>query len=185
MQYAIHVVNILDMIAMFYFLTRDHLHIEPRILTWVPPNTDLESSVPLGLLVGTVLMSLGGVLRVRSYRHLGRYFTLRLSIKRDHRLVTSGPYGVVRHPSYTAIMLYMLGIVFAHLGPASIFSELGLWRRPLGMALGLCQVLNILVAFATIFKRVVKEDAVLKEQFGDDWVAWRERTPRRLFPGIY
>lgn len=33
--------------------------------------------------------------------------------------------------------------------------------------------------------RMPKEDAALREEFKEQWDAWAERTPYRLFPGIY
>ena len=51
---------------------------------------------PLGLLVFI------GALALRWYASsIGRYFTVNVAIARDHRVIDSGPYRYVRHPSYT------------------------------------------------------------------------------------
>jgi protein-S-isoprenylcysteine O-methyltransferase Ste14 len=42
---------------------------------------------------------------------LGRMFTYDLRITEHHRLITSGPYAFVRHPSYTGLMVTMLGML--------------------------------------------------------------------------
>ena len=40
-----------------------------------------------------------------TYRQLGRFFVFEASIQKDHELIVSGPYSVVRHPSYTGFFM--------------------------------------------------------------------------------
>jgi protein-S-isoprenylcysteine O-methyltransferase Ste14 len=48
-------------------------------------------------------------------RQLGQFWTAETALKKDHRVMDQGAYGIVRHPIYTfAIILYIgLGLVFA------------------------------------------------------------------------
>lgn len=120
-----------------------------------------------------------------SFRELGRYFTFQLAIKKDHKLVTSGPYSIVRHPSYLGAIIGMSGIVLSLLGPGSVYAELGFWTNPIMSVAGL--VMSLLMSFIVlgIALRVSKEDLALKAEFGKDWEAWARRTPHKLVPGIY
>ena len=60
------------------------------------------------------MASLGGLIRYKCYRALGTMFTFEMSIRKDHMLVTSGPYSIVRHPGYTGIFLVVIGIFLVH-----------------------------------------------------------------------
>jgi protein-S-isoprenylcysteine O-methyltransferase Ste14 len=51
----------------------------------------------------------GLLLRWWSFMTLGSYFTVVLKTSEDHRVVDHGPYRVLRHPSYTGLLLTLLG----------------------------------------------------------------------------
>ncbi len=65
--------------------------------------------------------------------HLGRLWSGTITLKQDHRIIDSGPYGLVRHPIYTGLILSILATAAAQatvtglLGAAAIF--LGLWMK--------------------------------------------------------
>ena len=69
---------------------------------------------PLPSIIGASMATLGGLIRHRCYQVLGRMFTFEMSIRRDHMLITSGPYGVVRHPGYTGFLLVVIGMLLLH-----------------------------------------------------------------------
>ena len=71
-------------------------------------------------LVGAWMASLGGFIRFKSYQAMGSMFTFDMSIRNNHKLVTSGPYAIVRHPGYTGVMLVVIGILLVHLSKVSI-----------------------------------------------------------------
>src|SRR5438445_543754 len=52
-------------------------------------------------LIGVVLFIAGLALRWWSIIKLGRFFTVDVTIARDHELIEAGPYRWLRHPSYT------------------------------------------------------------------------------------
>ena len=60
--------------------------------------------VPL-FVVGVLLMILGSLLRRYCWRALGESFTGDVSVRPDQPIISSGPYRLVRHPSYTAGMV--------------------------------------------------------------------------------
>ena len=48
---------------------------------------------------------------------MGSHFTFELTLQKDHKLVTSGPYRIVRHPSYIGIYAFYLGSDLVYLVP--------------------------------------------------------------------
>src|ERR1700746_2389444 len=59
--------------------------------------------------LGVVLFAAGGALRIWPVFVLGRRFSGLVAIQPGHTLVTSGVYGVIRHPSYLGWLVYALG----------------------------------------------------------------------------
>ena len=58
--------------------------------------------------LGVCVFAIGLVLRLCSIIYLGRFFTFNVAIATDHRLIDSGPYRFVRHPSYTGALMLSL-----------------------------------------------------------------------------
>ncbi len=52
--------------------------------------------------------------------HLGTLWSARVTRKEDHRIVDTGPYGLVRHPIYTGILTALYATVLAFPGPFNI-----------------------------------------------------------------
>ena len=65
--------------------------------------------------------------------HLGKFWSNTITHKEDHRVIDTGPYGIVRHPIYTGLIFGMLvtgiaiGIVTTILG--AILISLGMWQK--------------------------------------------------------
>ena len=60
--------------------------------------------------VGLVLFWCGIALRFWSFHALGRYFTFTVQTSADQPVITGGPYRFVRHPSYAAVLLMVMGV---------------------------------------------------------------------------
>lgn len=136
--------------------------------------------------VGWIVLSAGALLRKACYQAMGRHFTFEVTVRKDYRLVTSGPYSIVRHPSYTALGMVGAGTIMCLLGNGSWLLEcgfLGIWT---GKAFALAWLADIMyVPFVMVFYRVSTEDEMLKKTFGLEWEEWASRTPYALFPGIH
>jgi protein-S-isoprenylcysteine O-methyltransferase Ste14 len=113
---------------------------------------------------GVVLFIAGGALRIWPIFVLGHRFSGLVAIQPGHTLVTTGMYGVIRHPSYLGLLVNALGWAFA-------------FRSGVGVLL---TVLTILPLVA----RIRSEEALLHMQFGAEYDAYRARTSR-LIPGLY
>jgi protein-S-isoprenylcysteine O-methyltransferase Ste14 len=137
------------------------LVVGPQPLHWlnerfVPPTM---AAYWLGLFM--VAAGLGFAVWARVY--LGRNWSATVTIKRDHELVRTGPYGVVRHPIYTGILLALLGTAIA----------IGEWR-------GLLALASITIGF--LFK-IRTEERFMGELFGERYARYRAEVPA-LIPFI-
>ena len=147
-----------------------------------PDDIRMSSVTALGL----ILMVFGTWIRILTYYYLGQFFRFEASIQQDHKLVVSGPYAVVRHPSYTGLMLIFFGWFPWHLGKGSWVMESGFWDTMLGKTLIVAYISLMLIPGAyLVLERMSKEDMALRNHFGTKWDKWAERVPYSIFPGIY
>lgn len=110
------------------------------------------------------VFGLGTALRWWSIRHLGRFFTVDVAVAADHRVVDTGPYRLVRHPSYTGLLLQFAGLAFSLANSLSIAVV----------------VLPILLA---LLYRIRVEEAALRHGLGAAYVDYTSRTTR-LIPWV-
>ena len=130
--------------------------INPAWMSWasVPLPASLRWS---GVAVGLPTLALA----VWTFRSLGRNITDTVVTRREHTLVTSGPYRFVRHPFYvTSALAYVVNT----LATANWFIAL-----------------TGLAAQALLVVRTATEEAKLVERFGDDYRRYMARTGR-FFP---
>ena len=114
--------------------------------------------------VGLSLMAIGILFRQWAIWVLGRFFSTKVRIVSDHRIVMEGPYRYLRHPSYTGTLMILLG-----LGLAS--------RTWLG-------TLIILALFSLVIGyRINVEENALEAEFGKEYIEYAKKT-KRLFPFI-
>ncbi|WP_164156117.1 methyltransferase family protein [Sandarakinorhabdus rubra] len=111
----------------------------------------------LARLAGITLMAVGLAGSIYALLHLGRAFSIAPTAR---ELVTSGPYGIVRHPLYLTEALTAVGIVIAH------------WSWP--------AVLLGAVQFALQYRRIGHEEQVLRDAFPDSYQAYAARVPQLL-----
>jgi protein-S-isoprenylcysteine O-methyltransferase Ste14 len=79
------------------------------VLSGVAPSAKIRPTA-LAVWIGLVLFWCGISLRVWSFRTLGRYFTLTVQTSSDQPVITKGPYGVIRHPSYAGLLLVIMAM---------------------------------------------------------------------------
>jgi protein-S-isoprenylcysteine O-methyltransferase len=118
------------------------------------------------LLLGGLGMMWGGIaLRLWAVRTLGPRFRTVVMIDDDHQLITTGPYRLLRHPSYAGSLLTLAGLGLA----------LGNWLSLLSAVLG---------ALLGFIRRIPIEEAVLQARFGAEYTAYTQRT-WRLVPFMW
>jgi protein-S-isoprenylcysteine O-methyltransferase Ste14 len=129
----------------------------------VNPARMAWSSMPLPVWLrwlGVGIAALGGMLFVWTFRNLGRNLTDTVVTRREHTLVTTGPYRWVRHPFYVAAALAMVGNALA----AANWFLLG----------------GGVLVFTLMAIRTRIEEAELVARFGGAYRAYMDRTHRFL-----
>lgn len=115
--------------------------------------------------IGLGIIVLGIVLRIAAVLSLGKFFTVDVTIREDHKLKKDGMYKYLRHPSYFASLLSFIGFGI------SINSWPGL--------------ILIIVSVITVFIfRIKIEEKILIGQFGSEYLDYKKST-RGLIPFIY
>ena len=117
------------------------------------------------LVAGLAVMAVSLALRVWAIRALGRYFKYVVEVQEGHRVIETGPYRLIRHPSYTG----MIGAAFG----AGL--ALGNWLSPLAFG-GLT-----LIGFTV---RLLAEERTLAATLGEPYRDYMART-HRLVPGVW
>ena len=115
--------------------------------------------------IGCGMMIAGMLFRWWSVRVLDRYFTVDVAIREDHQLIRSGPYRVLRHPSYTGSLATFYGFALA-----------------LGSVWSL--VLIVVVVTTAFLWRIRVEERALVSAFPQDYPAYARET-KRLIPFVW
>jgi protein-S-isoprenylcysteine O-methyltransferase Ste14 len=114
--------------------------------------------------IGVSLYALGGVLRLGPVFVLGNRFSGLVAIQSNHRLVTTGIYARIRHPSYLGALTLSLG-----------------WALAFASLIGVAIVVLMLIPLAA---RMNAEEKLLTDEFGEKYQSYCARTAR-LVPGVY
>jgi protein-S-isoprenylcysteine O-methyltransferase Ste14 len=122
------------------------------------------SHVPTGLVIlGDILFFTGFGFIGRVYRE-NTYTASTVKVEEGQRVISTGPYAVVRHPMYASAMLYLIG-------------------TPL--ALGSYWGYVALVVFAPVLIwRLLDEERLLSRELSG-YTEYRQRVRFRLIPGVW
>ncbi len=113
------------------------------------------------VITGFILFLLSCPIRWKAFKEIGKYFNHRVALYEGHRLVSSGIYGVIRHPLYLGNLLSFLAIPL-------IFSSWG----------GLLIILFTTIP-ALIYRIRVEEEFLLKH-FGAEYKEYTDKTGRMI-----
>ncbi len=91
-------------------------------------------------------------------RHLGLQWRIKAIVTEDHRLITTGPYAVLRHPIFASLLCLLLATVNLITEPWAAVA-----------AIAIC-------VYGTEI-RVRAEDGLLQKRFGERFEAYRRRVP--------
>lgn len=116
-------------------------------------------------IVGSIVILAGLAFRLTAINTLKRFFTVNVSIQDDHKLITSGLYGILRHPAYTGGIISFIGC---------------------GLCYGnLLSLVCIAIPYTLlILMRIKNEERVLTQNFGQAYIDYCART-KKLIPIIY
>ena len=121
----------------------------------------LGTPSPLAAGIGLVFTVAGLCFAVWARMHLGEYWSGRITLKENHRVIQTGPYALVRHPMYSGFILALFGNAIT-LGTISAFAGFAF------MLISLVRKLKI-------------EETWLRSQFGAEYEAYRNRV-KALIP---
>ena len=134
--------NVSTLLPVVEFVARSDLS-PPPLSAWV--------------VVGALSVVAGAILRIRAIATLGRFFTAVVQVQAGQRVIREGPYAWVRHPSYSGVLLVLLG-------------EAALFQSVVGL---LCVVLVMLPIY--MFRIRIEEKALL-EGLGDEYRRYQEEV---------
>lgn len=111
--------------------------------------------------IGVVLFAGAAILLWKTHRDLGRNWTPTLGIRENHTLVTEGIFKSIRHPMYTAHLLWALA------------QPLILTNWIVGFSFLVTQILQYLL-------RIKPEEQMMLDLFGDQYQEYMNNTGRFL-----
>jgi protein-S-isoprenylcysteine O-methyltransferase Ste14 len=136
------------------------VNLAPRVV----PAATIRPGV-VAFAVGMVILLAGLVLRGWSFKTLDQYFTHTVMVSTDQPVVASGPYRVLRHPSYTGIILAIIGIGLASAN----------WAGLTGL---------VLLTVSALLVRIRTEERALMTTLGDRYRAYAAQH-KRLVPLVW
>ena len=112
--------------------------------------------------LGIFLIFLGVLVRQWAIAVLGRFFSTSVRIVEDHHVVEKGPYRLIRHPSYTGLLITFIGIA---------------------LAVQSAGALVVVPAFLSISfgHRIRVEEKALLSELGENYASYMKRT-KRIIP---
>jgi protein-S-isoprenylcysteine O-methyltransferase Ste14 len=134
------------------------------VVDWAYFSNPYESNVAVTIL-GFVILWFGVVLRNYSIKVLGKHFTPTIQLHSDHDLITTGPYSIIRHPSY-------LGALMAIVGIAIFFNSI------IGTV---AACIAMMIAYVV---RINAEEKALESLFGSKYEEYQKRT-KKLIPFLW
>lgn len=117
------------------------------------------------VVVGLLLVVVGVTFNLWGRVALKSYWANQIKIFEGQRLLTSGPFAVVRHPLYASL-------IWIFIGGALIYAN------PLSLVLVCC------VFVPMMYVRARKEDALLLSTFGEQYAGYRKST-WMFFPRVW
>jgi|WetSurMetagenome_2_1015567.scaffolds.fasta_scaffold678047_1 protein-S-isoprenylcysteine O-methyltransferase Ste14 len=118
-----------------------------------------------GFFIGIAIMVTGMALRFWSVFTLGKAFRTTIETDQDQKVISNGPYKLVRHPSYSGWLLMCCGYGIA----------LQNW---------LSLLVAVLFPLIALLVRIHVEEAALVSSFGPEYVAYQSRT-KKLIPWVW
>ena len=138
------------------------VHRRPMFSPFIGENYVLNS---IAQVLAIVLSVSSVLLTMSAIRELGKQWSLEARLLEGHNLITTGPYNLVRHPIYTAMLgkLIATGIVISH------------WA---------VLVAAVVVFLIGTFIRTRFEEVLLSDAFGEEFTRWKTKVPA-LIPGLW
>lgn len=129
----------------------------------VRPDAAIPAAQPVIFVLGLLVALAGIALRQYAVATLGRYFSTRVLVTPDQQVVDAGLYRYVRHPSYSGLLLTVLGVIICSTNWISLAC--------------------FAVAIPGFAYRIQVEEEALVRGLGEPYQAYMRRT-KRLIPFV-
>ena len=117
------------------------------------------------MIVGCVFVVLGLAIRWKAIITLGTYFNVKVTIHKDQKLYTDGIFKYIRHPSYSGLILYYVGLGLIMMNMLSF-------------------LVLFLSAMIVVLIRIKVEEKVLEHHFGPAYIEYKSRS-YKIIPFVY
>ncbi len=120
---------------------------------------------PTVIYAGFGLFILSCLVRWWGFRSIGRYFNPRVSVYKNHQLITSGAYQRIRHPLYLGSLLSFIAIPL-------VFNSWG------------AMLIIVLTTIPALIYRMNIEEEFLIRHFGDTYLDYKQKS-KKIIPWIW
>ena len=134
------------------------------LLAFQVPATAITSTRIVLFWLGMLLVYMGIALRLYAILVLGTSFTTTVAIAPEQRVIEAGPYRFIRHPSYTGLLITLLGFGLSATNWLSLSVLMG------------CVLIGLSY-------RIHVEERVLQDHLGQQYQEYMQRT-KRLIPFV-
>ena len=134
------------------------------LLAFKVPVTAITGASVFLFWLGILLIYAGIALRLYAITVLGAFFTTTVAVAPEQTVIEAGPYRLIRHPSYTGLLIILLGFGLSFTNWLSLLVIMG------------CALLGVSY-------RIHVEEHVLQAQLGQRYQEYMQRT-KRLIPFV-
>jgi len=131
-------------------------------ITFIPRDSFVATFFRI---MGLIIVQCSLLFMVWVQQEMQASWTPVIHLKQDHKLITSGPFQIVRHPMYFSFLFMSFGI-----GLAS-------WNWFLS--------LYLFVSFGAIFFRIPIEEKLLIQTYGEEYQKYRATVKYAIIPFVY
>ena len=143
--------------VILYFEIFKLIPIDPLTSSFIPYHPLLRS-------LSILLVTIGLFIAITARNNLAKNWSGNVEIKKDHELITTGLYSVVRNPIYTGILSMCVG-TFLFAGNVSSL------------------IFLLIMTFFMLYK-TKEEEKLLEKHFGEKYLSYKKKV-KSLIPFIY
>jgi protein-S-isoprenylcysteine O-methyltransferase Ste14 len=152
-----------DKYSIVFILIASAVSVGSSLIEWAY-FSDQSSNLFLTIL-GILMIIIGLIIRITAINTLGKFFTATARTTNEHLLVTSGPFSIMRHPSYAGAILVITGVPVLLNNLITFFSTI------------------LLLFFAYDF-RIKSEEKVIISTFGEKYLQYSLKV-KKIVPHLW
>ena len=155
-----------DKFSMLFIMISSTIALSGSIVDWAYFQIGIEFiNKNVFSYLGLALLIIGSSIRIWAIWHLGKYFSNAVSFNSEHQLIKTGPYKIIRHPSYLGAYLAIIGSTLFLQSP--IFS-----------------LISLVVMLAAYLYRIKVEEIGLLKLFGIEYEKY-QKSAKKIVPFVY